>query len=95
MEMCEREGLHQIDLLSPAPEEITEAEFQAKAHGQKKMDRISKKNVLEIIRSQKLTLQHLKGRCKELDTVSYNTDVILTRHAMETEQIPRGLDNSS
>ena len=95
MEMCEREGLHQIDLLSPAPEEITEAEFQDKAHGQNKMDRISKKNVLEIIRSQKLTLQHLKGRCKELDTVSYNTDVILTRHAMETEQIPRGLDNSS
>lgn len=36
MEMCEREGLHQIDLLSPAPEKVTEAEFRAKAHGQKK-----------------------------------------------------------
>ena len=36
MEMCEREGLQQIDLLSPAPEKVTEAEFRAKAHGQKK-----------------------------------------------------------
>ena len=35
MEMCEREGFHQIDLLSPAPEKVTEAEFRAKAHGQK------------------------------------------------------------
>lgn len=33
--MCEREGLHQIDLLSSAPEKVTEAEFRAKAHGQK------------------------------------------------------------
>lgn len=47
-----------------------------------------KKEVQEIISSQKLTLQDLKGYCKELDTVSYNTDAILTRRAMETEQIP-------
>ena len=45
MEMCEREGLHQIDLLSPAPEKVTEAEFRAKSHGQKKLDRINKKIV--------------------------------------------------
>ena len=47
MEMCEREGLHQIDLLSPAPEKVTEAEFRAKAHGQKKMNWINKKIVQE------------------------------------------------
>lgn len=29
--------------------------------------------------------------CKELDTVSYNTDAILTGRAMETEQIPEHL----
>ena len=46
MEMCGREGLHQIDLLSPTPKEVTEAEFRAKAHGQK-MDRINKKILLE------------------------------------------------
>ena len=35
MEMCGREGLHQIDLLSPTLEKVTEAEFRAKTHGQK------------------------------------------------------------
>lgn len=38
MEMCEREGLHQIDLLSPAPEKVTETEFRTRARGQKKME---------------------------------------------------------
>ena len=47
MAMCEREGLHQIDLLTPAPVKVTEAEFRAKAHGQKKLDRINKKIVQE------------------------------------------------
>lgn len=41
MAMCEREGLHQIDLLSPAPEKVTEAEFRAKARGQKKLEQIN------------------------------------------------------
>ena len=50
-----------------------------------------KKELQEMISSQKLTLQNLKVYCKELDTVSYNTDAILTRHAMETEQIPEHL----
>ena len=41
MAMCEWEGLHQIDLLSPAPEKVTEAEFRAKARGQKKFEQIN------------------------------------------------------
>lgn len=40
MEMCEREGLHQIDLLSPAPEKVTEAEFRIRARGQKKIEQM-------------------------------------------------------
>ena len=39
--MCEREGLHQIDLLSPAPEKVTEAEFRARARGQKKIEQMN------------------------------------------------------
>lgn len=42
MEMCEREGLHQVDLLSPAPEKITEKEFRAKERGQKKLEQVNK-----------------------------------------------------
>ena len=60
MEMCEREDLHQIDLLSPAPEKITEAEFRAKAHGQKKLDRINKKIVQEGLRPAATTFQTQK-----------------------------------
>lgn len=37
--MCEREGLHQLDLLTPAPEKITETEFRANARGQKNLNR--------------------------------------------------------
>lgn len=50
-----------------------------------------KKELQEMISSQELTLQDLKDYCKELDTVSYNTDAILTRRAMETEQLPEHL----
>lgn len=60
MEMCEREGLHQINLLSPAPEKVTEAEFRAKAHGQKKLDRINKKIVQEGLRPAATTFQTQK-----------------------------------
>ena len=41
MEMCEREGLHQIDLLSPAPEKVTEAEFRTQTRGQKKIEQMN------------------------------------------------------
>ena len=60
MAMCEREGLHQIDLLTPAPVKVTEAEFRAKAHGQKKLDRINKKIVQEGLRPAATTFQTQK-----------------------------------
>lgn len=60
MAMCEREGLHQIDLLSPAPEKVTEAEFRAKAHGQKKMDEINKKITADGLRPAATTFQTQK-----------------------------------
>ena len=41
MEMCEREGFYQIDLLSPAPEKVTEAEFRIRARGQKKIEQMN------------------------------------------------------
>ncbi|OUP67357.1 relaxase/mobilization nuclease [Drancourtella sp. An177] len=60
MAMCEREGLHQIDLLSPSPEKITEAEFRAKSRGQEKMDKINKKITAEGLRSSATTFQTQK-----------------------------------
>ena len=37
MEMCQREGLYQIDLLNGSKERITEKEYRAQCQGQKKM----------------------------------------------------------
>lgn len=43
MEMCQREGLHQIDLLAPAKEKTSEKEYRAKTRGQKKLEQINQK----------------------------------------------------
>ena len=41
MEMCERQGLHQVDLLSPAKSRITDKEYRAQQRGQKKLDELN------------------------------------------------------
>lgn len=41
MDMCEREGLHQVDLLNPAPVKITNEEYRAEQRGQKKLDQLN------------------------------------------------------
>lgn len=43
MEMCDREGLQQVDLLSPAPAKMTRGEYWAKTHGQEKTDQVNEK----------------------------------------------------
>lgn len=58
--MCKQEGLHQINLLSPASEKVTEAEFRARAYGQKKMDQINKKIMQEGLRPTATTFQTQK-----------------------------------
>ena len=44
MDMCIQEGLHQVDLLSPAETKITQAEYMAQKSGQKKLEETNKKN---------------------------------------------------
>lgn len=41
MHICEREGLHQIDLLSPARSKITDREYHAQQRGQEKLDALN------------------------------------------------------
>lgn len=48
MVLCKREGLHQVDLLSPAGTKITEKEYRAKENGQRKLDKLNE----EIIAAQ-------------------------------------------
>lgn len=42
MDICEREQLHQTDLLSPSKEKVTQNEYWAKRKGQKKLDALNK-----------------------------------------------------
>ena len=43
MDMCQKEGLHQVDLLSPAKRKITEKEYWAQRRGQEKLDKLNQK----------------------------------------------------
>lgn len=43
MDMCQKEGLHQVDLLSPAERKITEKEYWAQRHGQETLDKLNQK----------------------------------------------------
>lgn len=43
MDLCRREQLHQVDLLSPAEKKVTGREYYARRRGQKKMDELNQK----------------------------------------------------
>lgn len=43
MEMCQKEGLHQIDLLSPADTKITDKEYRVQQSGQEKLEKTNEK----------------------------------------------------
>ena len=43
MDMCKKEGLHQVDLLTPAERKITEKEYWAQHRGQEKLDELNQK----------------------------------------------------
>ena len=43
MDMCQKEGLHQVNLLTPAERKITEKEYWAQRRGQKKLDKFNQK----------------------------------------------------
>ena len=49
MDMCQKEGLHQVDLLSPAERKITEKEYWAQRRGQEKLDKLNQKMLEDSI----------------------------------------------
>ena len=42
MDLCHREQLHQVDLLSPAERKVTDREYHAQRRGQKKLDTLNR-----------------------------------------------------
>lgn len=73
MYMCEKEGLHQIDLLSPAATKITQQEYMAQRSGQKKLDELNKQIIVDgfkptttIYQTQKQFLRTAIDECAPL-----------------------------
>lgn len=73
MDMCNREGLHQVDLLSPAPAKITKEEYWAKAHGQDELDKVNEKiraaglkPASTVFQTQKQFLRDAIDECSQL-----------------------------
>ncbi|MCD8398804.1 MAG: relaxase/mobilization nuclease domain-containing protein [Lachnospiraceae bacterium] len=47
MEICERENLYQVDLLSPSERKITDREYQAKRRGQRNLDKLNEQIIAD------------------------------------------------
>ena len=60
MDICHREHLHQVDLLSPAEKKITDREYRAKHTGQKKLDALNKEMLSKGISPRKTVFQTQK-----------------------------------
>ena len=53
MEMCQRENLHQIDLLNGSKNRITEREYHARQRGQKKLDELNQQIIADGLKPTK------------------------------------------
>lgn len=60
MDICHREHLHQVDLLTPAEKKITEREYHARHRGQLNMDKRNEKMLSEGIAPRKTKFQTQK-----------------------------------
>lgn len=73
MTMCEREGLHQVDLLSPAAKKIAQQEYMAQQNGQKKLVELNKQIIEDglipattVFQTQKQFLRDAIDECAPL-----------------------------
>ena len=60
MNLCLREHLHQVDLLSPAEKKVTDREYHARRRGQKKMDKLNQKMLADGILPRKTKFETQK-----------------------------------
>ena len=60
MDLCRREQLHQVDLLSPAEKKITDREYHTRRRGQKKMDELNRKMIADGVTPRKTKFETQK-----------------------------------
>ena len=64
MDICQREGLHQVDLLSPAPDRISPQEYYAKQRGQQNLDIANMELMIESITPMHTTFETGKEKIR-------------------------------
>ncbi len=77
MELCNREGLYQIDLLSPAKEKITDREYRAVQAGQTKLISLNKKIISDGLKPKNTKFQSQKQYIRDavLDCIKLSTSL--------------------
>lgn len=65
MKICEREGLHQIDLLSPSKTRIRDGEYRARQHGQEKLDALNERIIAAQMKPTQTVFQTQKQFLRE------------------------------
>lgn len=84
MEMCHRENLYQVDLLSPSKNKITQKEYWAARRGQEKLEKRNEQIVADGMKPRRTTFQTQK---------QYLRDAIndIASHSKNLEEFKNGL----
>jgi len=71
MDMCRENGLHQVDILTPAAAKVTEKEYQARRKGQKKLDSLNEEIVADGLKPATTVFQTQKQKLRDaIDDIS-------------------------
>ena len=65
MEMCKENGLHQVDILTPAPAKITEKEYRAGRKGQKKLEALNQEIIADGLKPAATVFQTQKQKLRD------------------------------
>ena len=68
MEMCERHGLHQVDLRSPSKSKVTDKEYRAQQRGQKKLDALNEEIIAAKMKPRTTVFQTQKQYLRDAIT---------------------------
>lgn len=77
MDMCHRENLHQVDLLSPAKNKITQKEYWAARRGQENLDKRNEQIIADGMKPRRTTFQTQKQFLRDAvnDIASHSKNV--------------------
>lgn len=86
MNLCQRENLYQVDLLSPAQHKITEAEYWLQKRGQKELEDINEQIIADGMNPMETTFQTRKQFVRNF---CFFRSLILVIHGCLERHIPR------